>query len=61
MTAGFGYMIVDGVDINVSAYQALENSITGAIYRPTALPGTSVTNTLSETSLLVGFTFRPRR
>ena len=61
VTAGFGYTIVDGVDINVSAYQALENSITGAIYRPTALPGTSVTNTLSETSLLVGFTFRPRR
>lgn len=61
VTAGFGYTIVDGVDINVSAYQALENSITGAMYRPTALPGTSVTNTLSETSLLVGFTFRPRR
>lgn len=61
ITAGFGYTIVPGVDLNVAAYQALENSIEGAIYRPTALPGTSVTNTMSETSLLVGFTFRPRR
>lgn len=61
VTAGFGYTIVPGVDINVSAYQALENSITGAMYRPTALAGTSVTNTLSETSVLVGFTFRPQR
>lgn len=61
ITAGFGYTIVPGVDLNVAAYQALENSIEGAIYRPAALPGTSVTNTMSETSLLVGFTFRPRR
>jgi long-chain fatty acid transport protein len=61
ITAGFGYTIVPGVDLNVGAYLALENSIEGAIYRPAALPGTSVTNTLSETSLLVGFTFRPRR
>lgn len=61
ITVGFGYTITPGVELNVGAYQALENSITGAMYRPAALPGTSVTNTLSETSLLVGFTFRPRR
>ena len=61
ITAGFGYTIVRGVELNVAAYQALENSITGAMYRPAALPGTSVTNTLAETSLLVGFTFNPRR
>ena len=61
ITAGFGYTLVPGVDLNVAAYHAFENTITGAIYRPTALPGTSVTNSLSETSFLVGFTFRPRR
>jgi long-chain fatty acid transport protein len=61
ITAGFGYTLVEGVDLNVAAYHAFENTITGAIYRPTALPGTSVTNSLSETSFLVGFTFRPRR
>ncbi len=61
ITAGFGYTIAPGVELNMGAYKALENSITGAMYRPTALPGTSVTNTLSETSLLVGFTFRPRQ
>lgn len=61
VTAGLGYSFSQGMELNVAAYQALENSITGAMYRPTALPGTSVTNTLSETSLLVGFTFRPKR
>lgn len=49
-TVGFGYAITSGVELNVGAYQALENSITGAMYRPIALPRTSVTNTLAETS-----------
>lgn len=60
-TAGIGFAFAPGVELNIAAYQAFENSISGAMYRPTALPGTSVTNTMSETSLLVGFTFRPTR
>lgn len=61
ITGGIGLNITPGVELNVSAYKALENSIEGAMYRPMAIPGTSVKNTLSETSLLVGFTFRPAR
>lgn len=60
-TVGLGVGIAEGVELNVGFYQAFENSITGAMYRPTAVPGTSVTNTMSETSMLVGFTFRPRK
>ncbi|MDH5233807.1 MAG: outer membrane protein transport protein, partial [Gemmatimonadota bacterium] len=61
ITAGLGYAIRDGVEINVAAYRVLENSIEGAMYRPAAVPGTSVRSTLTETSMLVGFTFRPAK
>ncbi len=60
-TGGLGVMIADGVELNIGAYKAFENSITGAMYRPTAVPGTAVTKALSETSILMGFTFRPRK
>lgn len=59
-TGGIGFAIRPGVELNIGAYQAFENSIEGAMYRPTAIPGTSVKNTMSETSLLFGFTFRPQ-
>jgi hypothetical protein len=29
------------------------------MYRPVAVPNTKVTNTMSEKSVLLGFTFRP--
>ena len=59
ITGGIGFQIREGVELNLAAYTALENSITGAMYRPAALPNTSVTNTMSEKSVLLGFTFRP--
>ncbi len=59
ITGGIGFGIASGVELNVAAYHALENSIEGPMYRPMAIPGTSVRNTLSLTSMLVGFTFRP--
>lgn len=61
LTGGVGLAVTPGVELNLSAYVALENSIEGAMYRPTAVPGTSVRNSLSETSLLLGFTFRPTK
>ena len=61
ITGGFGFTITDGVELNVAAYKALENSIEGAMYRPTAIPGTSVKNVMSETSMLVGFKFSPKK
>ncbi|MBL0173566.1 MAG: outer membrane protein transport protein [Gemmatimonadaceae bacterium] len=61
ITGGIGFQIREGVELNLAAYTALENSIKGAMYRPAAIPNTSVTNTMSEKSVLVGFTFRPVR
>lgn len=61
ITGGIGVAITSGVELNISAYKALENSIEGAMYRPAAVPGTSVKNAMSETSILMGFTFRPSR
>jgi long-chain fatty acid transport protein len=61
ITGGVGFMMREGVELNLAAYAALENSITGAMYRPAAVPGTSVTNALSESSVLLGFTFRPTK
>jgi long-chain fatty acid transport protein len=61
LTGGIGFAIANGVELNISAYKALENSIEGAMYRPTAVPGTTVKSAMSETSLLVGFTFRPAK
>lgn len=58
-TGGIGFRIREGVEFNLAAYKAFENSIEGAMYRPTAVPGTSVKNAMSETSILMGFTFRP--
>jgi long-chain fatty acid transport protein len=61
VTGGIGFAIASGVELNISAYKALENSIEGAMYRPAAVPGTTVKNAMSETSILVGFTFRPAK
>jgi long-chain fatty acid transport protein len=59
ITGGLGFAIREGVELNLGAYAALENSIEGQMYRPSAVPGTSVRNSMSETSVLIGFTFRP--
>ena len=61
ITGGFGFAITDGVELNVAAYKALENSIEGAMYRPAAVPGTSVKSVMSETSMLIGFKFSPKK
>ena len=61
ITGGIGLAINQTVELNISAYRALENSIKGQMYRPGPIPGTSVTNTLAETSLLLGFTLRPAK
>lgn len=61
LTAGAGFRVRDGLQLNVAAYTVLENSITGSILRPNgAIPGSSVTNTMSENSVIIGFAFSPR-
>ncbi len=61
ITAGLGFKVRDGVEINIAGYTALENSISGPMLRPSAIPGTTVKNTMSEKSMLVGFTFTPTK
>jgi long-chain fatty acid transport protein len=61
ISAGLGYKVRPGVEINVAGYVALENEISGPMLKPTAIPGTSVTNAMSEKSILLGFTFTPTK
>ncbi len=61
ITAGLGFKVRDGVEINIAGYTALENSISGPMMHPAAVPGTSVKNSMSETSMLVGFSFTPTK
>lgn len=61
-TFGLGFQVTKEIQLNLGYYRAFENSITGAIYRPNgALPGTSVTNSMYEDSILMGFTFSPKK
>lgn len=61
ISGGLGFKVRPGVEINVAGYVALENDITGPMMKPMAVPGTSVTNAMSEKSILVGFTFTPTK
>ena len=59
-TAGAGFRVRDGLQLNVAAYKAFENSISGPMLRPNgAVPGSSVTSRMSEVSFLIGFAFTP--
>jgi long-chain fatty acid transport protein len=59
-TFGAGYTFDNGFGVDVGYYRAFKHSITGPFQTPAgAMPGTSVTSSLSEQSLLVGFTFSP--
>lgn len=61
ISAGLGFKVRPGVEINIAGYVALENSIEGPMMKPTAIPGTNVKNAMSEKSMLVGFTFTPTK
>lgn len=59
-TFGAGYMFTNGFGVDVAYYHAFTHSITGPFQSPAgAMPGTSVKSSLSENSMLVGFTFCP--
>jgi len=61
-TFGAGYMFSNGFGVDVAYYHAFSHSITGPFQSPAgAMPGTSITSSLSENSMLVGFTFCPPR
>jgi long-chain fatty acid transport protein len=59
-TVGAGYAFANGFGIDVGYYHAFANSITGPFQSPAgAMPGTSIKSSMSENSLLMGFTFCP--
>lgn len=59
-SVGAGYAFTNGFGIDVGYYHAFANSITGPFQTPAgAMPGTSIKSTMSENSILVGFTFCP--
>jgi long-chain fatty acid transport protein len=59
-TVGGGYTFTNGFGIDVGYYHAFEHSITGPFQSPAgAMAGTSIKSTMSENSILVGFTFCP--
>ncbi len=61
-TFGLGLQVTKDIQLNLGYYKAFENSITGPIVRPSgALPGTSVTNSMYEDSILLGFSFAPKK
>lgn len=61
-TVGVGFQVSTDLQLNLAYYEGFENSITGPIVRPNgAIPGTSVTSSLSERSILLGFAFSPAR
>lgn len=61
-TVGVGYVFANGIGVDAGYYRAFANSITGPIQTPAgALPQTSVKSTMSENSILLGFTYAPAR
>jgi long-chain fatty acid transport protein len=57
LTAGLGWSLAENVELNFGYYHVLENSISGPMYGPGAIPGSDVTSTMSENSFLIGFSF----
>ena len=61
-TFGAGYTFTNGFGVDAAYYHAFSHSITGPFQTPAgAMPGTSITSSMSENSMLIGFTFCPPR
>ena len=59
-TAGLGYTFESGLSVDLAYYRAFKSSVEGPFQTPAgAVNGTAVKSTLSEQSVLLGFTFTP--
>jgi long-chain fatty acid transport protein len=59
-TFGLGYVMPNGLGVDVAYYRAFQNSITGPFQTPAgAMPGTQIKSSMSEQSFLIGFRFAP--
>lgn len=62
VTVGAGYLFENGIGVDAAYYRAFENEVTGPFQTMAGpAPGTSISSSLSEHSLLLGFTFQPTR
>ena len=58
ITGGMGWRFAESIELQLAYYHVLENSVSGSMYGPTgAIPGSDVTNTMSENSFVLGFSF----
>jgi long-chain fatty acid transport protein len=63
LTLGFGFELVDGVDISAAYYRAFENEVSGPLYNPAyemgqvGVPGSDVTSSMFEDSFVMQFSF----
>lgn len=61
LTLGVGFRLTRDIALDLGYYRAFTNSGTGQIYGPAGpIPGTSVTNEMTEDSFLLGFSFTPK-
>ena len=61
LTLGLGFQVTRKFDISLGYYRAFENSGTGPFLTPSGeIPGTSVTNSLSENSIQLQFSYTTR-
>jgi long-chain fatty acid transport protein len=55
-TGGLGIRFAEDMELSLTYYHVLENSISGPMYGPMGpMTGTSVTSTMSENSVIIGF------
>ena len=59
ITGGFGFEFHEGVEVSVAYYRALENEVSGPMWHPAmgAIPGSDVTSSMFEDSILMQFSF----
>lgn len=55
-TMGFGWRMANDMELSLTYYHVLENSVSGPMYGPTGpISGSDVTSSMSENSVIIGF------
>ena len=59
ITVGAGFELVEGLEVSAAYYMALENEVSGPMWHPMMgqVPGSNVTSSMSENSLMIQFSF----
>jgi long-chain fatty acid transport protein len=59
ISGGIGLRLMPALEVTLAYYRALENSGTGPLLNPNVPQGSTVTNSMSEDSFLIQFSFAP--